>query len=72
MYKSYVKTMAMSLMLVVVMVMVMVAVLALPGLPNFIGHLTAVVALLLVLPAAAGACAGLIVLVRYRRGAAGR
>ena len=55
-----------------VVVMVMIAFLALYGLPQFIGYLAAAVALLLLLPVAAGACAGLIVLARYRRGAAGR
>lgn len=68
-YKSYVKTTALSMVLI--LAMLMVAVLALQWLPKFIGHLAAVVAMLLALPAAAGACAGLIVLARYRRGAAG-
>jgi hypothetical protein len=69
-YKSYVKTTAMSFMLVVVMVTI--AALALHGLPGPAGYLVALGALLAVLPAATGACAGLIVLARYRRGAAGR
>ncbi len=68
--KSYVKTTAMSLVLVVVIVTI--AAVGLVGLPKPLGYAVAVVALVTAIAAAAGACAGLIVLARYRRRAAGR
>lgn len=69
-YRSYIKTTATSLMLVAVMVVI--GVLAFLGLPRSLAYAVEVVTLLATLTAAAGACAGLIVLARSRRAAAGK